>query len=81
MLKDMTHLPVIFDPSHSVGIAKYVPATSLAAVAMGVDGLMVETHFYPSNALSDGYQTIDFETFEKTYKKINNLIKFMDEEG
>jgi len=80
MLKDMTHLPVIFDPSHSVGIAKYVPATSLAAVAMGVDGLMVETHFNPSSALSDGYQTVDFETFEKTYRKINSLIKFMDEE-
>lgn len=80
MLKNMTHLPVFFDPSHSVGIAKYVPATSLAAVVMGVDGLMVETHFNPANALSDGYQSIDFETFQKTYRKINNLVKFMDEE-
>ena len=80
MLKDITHLPVFFDPSHSVGVAKYVPATSFAAVSMGVDGLMIETHFNPSNALSDGYQTINFETFEKTYTKINKLIKFMDEE-
>lgn len=81
ILRDKTHLPVFFDPSHSVGIAKYVSATSLAAVAMGVDGLMIETHFNPSNALSDGYQTVDFETFENTYSKINNLVKFMDEEN
>lgn len=79
ILKDTTHLPVIFDPSHSIGASKYVPVTSLAAVVMGVDGLLVEVHYNPANALSDGYQTISFKSFERMNGKISKLSSFINE--
>ncbi len=79
MIKDLCHLPLIFDPSHSIGIAKYVPPVAEAAAVMGVDGLMVETHFNPANALSDGYQSLDFESFEKMHQRILKLISFINE--
>ncbi len=57
-LKAMTDMPVFFDPSHAAGKAEYVPAMSKAALAMGADGLMIETHHKPECALSDGMQSI-----------------------
>ncbi len=57
-LKAMTDMPVYFDPSHAAGKAEYVPALSKAALAMGADGLMIETHHEPHCALSDGRQSI-----------------------
>jgi len=81
ILKDTTHLPVIFDPSHTIGISKYVPVTSEAAVVLGVDGLMIETHYNPTNALSDGYQTINFESFGRLYGRISKLSNFLNEEN
>ena len=80
-IKDICHLPLIFDPSHSIGIAKFVPSAAFAATVMGVDGLMIETHFNPANALSDGYQTLDFDSFEKTYTKVNKLVSFVNEDS
>jgi len=73
MLKDISHLPVILDPSHGVGIARYIPAVSEAAVLLGADGLMLEVHFDPSNALSDGFQSIDFEQFSLIYERITKI--------
>ena len=64
IIKNLTHLPLILDPSHSVGNFKYVPQVSEAAVVLGADGIIVETHFNPMNALSDGYQSLNFHTFE-----------------
>ncbi|HPV22250.1 MAG TPA: 3-deoxy-7-phosphoheptulonate synthase, partial [bacterium] len=81
VLKDLSHLPVVFDPSHSIGASKYVPVTAEAAVILGADGLMVETHYNPTNALSDGFQTINFDSFEKMYKKISRLSSFLNEEN
>jgi len=78
-LKDVCHLPLIFDPSHSIGIAKYVPPVAKAAAVMGVDGLMIETHYNPANALSDGYQSLNFDSFEKIYHKVNELYKFVND--
>ncbi len=57
-LKAMTDMPVYFDPSHAAGKAEYVPALAKAALAMGADGLMIETHHQPECALSDGMQSI-----------------------
>jgi 3-deoxy-7-phosphoheptulonate synthase len=63
VLKDHSHLPVIVDPSHGVGVAKYVPAMSFAAIAAGADGLIVEVHPNPTEAVSDAAQTITTEEF------------------
>jgi len=73
MLKDISHLPVILDPSHGVGIARYIPAVSEAAVLLGADGLMLEVHFDPSNALSDGFQSVDFAQFSHIHERIARI--------
>jgi 3-deoxy-7-phosphoheptulonate synthase len=73
VLKDLTHLPIIIDPSHAVGIRKYVPALAYSAVAAGADGLMVEVHTHPEKSYSDAKQTICPETFEQIVKKINDM--------
>ena len=59
MLKKMTHLPVVIDPSHAAGIAFMVPSLAKAAVAVGADGLMIEVHNDPARAKSDGAQSPD----------------------
>ena len=69
-LKERTKLPIIIDPSHAVGISRYVPALSKAAMAAGADGLMVEVHENPLEALSDGEQALTFEQFQKLEKEI-----------
>ena len=72
ILKEKTHLPVIADPSHGIGIRDYVEPIALAAVMAGADGIIYETHQNPEEAFSDGQQTLDF--FEST-KLINRLKK------
>ncbi|GHU43003.1 3-deoxy-7-phosphoheptulonate synthase [Clostridia bacterium] len=64
VLKEKTHLPVIVDPSHATGVRGYVAPLAKAAVACGADGLMIEVHNDPVNALSDGPQSLDFAQFE-----------------
>jgi 3-deoxy-7-phosphoheptulonate synthase len=63
VLKQLTHLPVIVDPSHGTGKWKYVASMARAAVAAGADGLLVEVHPDPANALSDGPQSLSLENF------------------
>ncbi|MDR7417314.1 MAG: 3-deoxy-7-phosphoheptulonate synthase [Armatimonadota bacterium] len=63
VLKSLTHLPIVVDPSHGTGKWKYVPSMARAAVAAGADGLMVEIHPDPANALSDGPQSLNLENF------------------
>ena len=63
VMKDATHLPVIVDPSHAAGDARFVTALARAAVAVGADGLLVETHPEPATALSDADQSLDAEQF------------------
>jgi 3-deoxy-7-phosphoheptulonate synthase len=63
VLKHETHLPVIVDPSHASGKWRYVPAASKAAIAAGADGLIVEVHPNPAEALSDGPQALRFDRF------------------
>lgn len=72
ILKEKTHLPVIADPSHGIGIRQYVAPIALAAVMAGADGVIYETHQRPEEAASDGQQTLDFE---ESARLIDNLQK------
>jgi 3-deoxy-7-phosphoheptulonate synthase len=65
-LHERTHLPVVVDPSHGTGHSSLVPRTAAAAVAAGADGLIIEVHPDPETALSDGYQSLNFQQFEET---------------
>lgn len=64
-----THLPVIVDPSHGTGHAYLVPDMSVASVAAGADGLIIEVHPSPETAMSDGYQSLDFQQFDETMQR------------
>jgi 3-deoxy-7-phosphoheptulonate synthase len=75
MLKEKTHLPVIADPSHGVGIRKLVPAVALAAAAAGADGVIYEVHEQPEVATSDGAQTLNYEESGNLIKKLNLIRK------
>lgn len=65
LAKELTHLPVIVDPSHGTGLRSLVPAASRAAVAIGADGLLIEVHPRPEQAWSDAAQSINVPTFAK----------------
>lgn len=78
VLKEETHLPVIVDPSHATGYAKYVPSMAYAAVAAGADGIMIEVHPQPEKAFSDGPQSLTFEAFGKMMDKINKIAHIFD---
>jgi len=80
VVKHLSHLPVIIDPSHGTGRAEYVPAMSRAALAAGADGLIVEVHPDPRNALSDGQQSLDFPAFEKMYASLKPLAQVLETE-
>lgn len=69
VLKGLTHLPVIVDPSHGTGHWRLVPAVARAAVAAGADGLLVEVHTHPEEALSDGAQSLKPEVFERLVRE------------
>lgn len=73
VVKKYSHLPIIVDPSHGTGSSEYVESMSMAATVAGCDGLMIEVHNNPEQALSDGPQSITPEQFDKIMKKINLL--------
>lgn len=73
VLKQLTHLPVITDPSHGAGRSELVGSLSLAAIAAGADGVMIEVHTNPSEALSDGRQSITPDDFGKLIKQIKKV--------
>jgi 3-deoxy-7-phosphoheptulonate synthase len=77
ILKRRTHLPVIVDPSHGTGHSWLVPAMARAAVAVGADGLMVEVHKKPLEALSDGPQSLYPEEFVQLVKDLDNIARAM----
>ena len=76
-LKELTHLPVIVDPSHSTGRSSLVPAASKAALAAGADGLMIEVHPDPQKSFSDGEQSIDIPTFDKLMKELTDMANLL----
>ena len=73
MLHELSHLPVIVDPSHATGIARMVPPMSLAAAACGADGLIIEVHNDPSHALCDGAQSLTPAVFGELAEKVRSV--------
>jgi 3-deoxy-7-phosphoheptulonate synthase len=73
LLHEMTHLPIVVDPSHATGIARLVEPMSLAAVAGGADGLIIEVHNDPQHAWSDGAQSLTPEQFDVVSKKVRKI--------
>lgn len=78
LLKELTHLPIIVDPSHATGRADLVNPASLAAVAAGADGLLIEVHLDPERALSDGYQSVSPEQFVVLMKNVDRVARAID---
>lgn len=77
VLKNLTHLPVILDPSHSTGLANYVAAISRAGIAAGADELIVEVHPDPARAVSDGKQSLKPEAFAAMVKQVGQIAQIM----
>ena len=80
MLKELTHLPIIIDPSHSTGVARLVKPMAMAAAACGADGLMIEVHNDPKNALCDGAQSLRPEQFADVVKAIDVMLPLVNKE-
>jgi 3-deoxy-7-phosphoheptulonate synthase len=74
-VKRLSHLPILVDPSHGTGKRDYVPAMALAALAAGADGLLIEVHPQPDQALSDGAQSLDFAAFERLLESLRRLAE------
>lgn len=80
VVKKLSHLPVIVDPSHATGIRNKVPPVALAAIAAGADGLIIEVHPRPEKALSDGPQSLYPEQFEKLMRDIQAMSPVLEKE-
>lgn len=76
LLKKLTHLPIVVDPSHAAGIPWLVEPLTLAAIAAGADGVMIEVHNNPPKALSDGAQSLRPEQFDEIMKKVKKTEAF-----
>ena len=77
-LHERTHLPVVIDPSHGTGHTSLVPRMAAAAVAAGADGLIMEVHPDPETAMSDGYQSLNFEQFAETMELCRRVAQAVD---
>ena len=80
VIKQLSHLPVIVDPSHGVGKWRFVPAMAKAAVAAGADGLIIEVHPHPDEALSDGPQSLTPDNFSQLMKDLKQVAKAVGRE-
>jgi 3-deoxy-7-phosphoheptulonate synthase len=78
MLKRLTHLPVIVDPSHGTGIRWMVPSMAKAAIAAGADGLIMEVHYRPDEALCDGQQSLDLDLFARLMADLKKIALAVD---
>jgi len=78
VIKKLTHLPIVIDPSHAAGRWEYVESLSKAAIAAGADGLIIEVHQNPELALSDGQQSLKPERFESLVKKCKRIANAID---
>ncbi len=78
VIKKHSHLPIFVDPSHGIGIWDKVPPMALAAAAAGADGLIVEVHNHPDEALSDGFQSLTPKTFKIMLDKLNQLAPIVN---
>lgn len=73
-LKEKSHLPVVVDPSHGIGVRRFVPAMAMAGLMAGADGTLVEIHRTPEEALSDGAQTLNFPEASDLFTKLGELF-------
>lgn len=80
VLKRLSHLPVIVDPSHAAGIYWMVEPLAMASIAAGADGLIIEVHNDPANALSDGAQSLTYKSFEETMTKLRAVAQAVGKE-
>ncbi len=78
MLKSRTHLPVIVDPSHGTGLRWMVPSMAKAAVAVGADGLIIEVHNHPEEALCDGQQSLNIDEFFRLMTDLKKIAQAID---
>jgi 3-deoxy-7-phosphoheptulonate synthase len=77
VLKEYSHLPVIIDPSHGTGVARYVAPMAKAAMIVGADGVMIEMHPNPKKALSDGSQALTPEQYRELMGELASLRGFL----
>jgi len=77
-LKQISHLPVIVDPSHGTGVARYVPAMACAGIAAGADGLIIEVHPDPRKAKSDGAQSLTPQEFKELMLRVRRVAEAVD---
>lgn len=75
MLKRLSHLPVIVDPSHGTGLRWMVPSMARAAIAVGADGLIMEVHYRPEEALCDGHQSLSLDEFSQLMSSLNKIAE------
>jgi len=75
VVRKLSHLPILADPSHGTGLREFVPPMARAAIAAGADGLLVEVHPQPEKALSDGAQTLNPEQFEKMMREVRAIAE------
>ncbi|MEE4258446.1 MAG: 3-deoxy-7-phosphoheptulonate synthase [Bacteroidales bacterium] len=75
ILKDKSHLPVIVDSSHGIGIRKYIEPMTLAGVMTGADGIIIEVHEEPEKAISDGQQSLNFDEADTLYRNVRTMLK------
>ncbi len=80
IIKEWTHLPVVCDPSHAMGLKDFVPAAALAYLAAGADGIMVEAHPNPEDAVSDGQQTINYDQLVSLISQMKKVAAALDRE-
>ena len=75
LLKEITHLPIIADPSHGVGVRRHVPSVALSGIAAGADGLIIEIHPNPDEAVSDGDQSLTLPQFAELMPKVRAMAE------
>lgn len=78
VIKKQSHLPIIVDPSHGIGIWDKVTPMAMAAIACGADGLIIEVHNHPDKALSDGFQSLTPKNFKKLLEKVEQLAPIVN---
>ena len=78
VLKEKTHLPVIADPSHGIGLRRYVDKIALAGIMAGADGVIMEVHEQPEKAFSDGQQTLNFPEAERLFKRMRQAYELRE---
>ncbi|MEQ9209683.1 MAG: hypothetical protein RLN96_07565, partial [Pseudomonadales bacterium] len=78
ILKEKTHLPVVADPSHGIGLRQYVEPIALASIMAGADGIIYETHQQPEKAYSDAQQTLDFSESQRLVERARKVFELRE---